>query len=81
MAITKTTENDKIEIVGDYKVVQIREITIVKEDGVEIARNFHRRSIAPTDDINSESDEVKNICAAVHTDIIKSAYQTHLENS
>ena len=43
MALTKTTEEDKIEIVGQYKAVQIRTATVIKEDGVELNRSFHRK--------------------------------------
>ena len=42
MALTKEVVHDKIEIVGEFKHVQCREATIVKEDGVEISRSFHR---------------------------------------
>ena len=45
MALTKTVEVDKIEIVGEYKHIQMRTATIVKEDGVELSRSFSRRSI------------------------------------
>ena len=42
MAITKKVEDDQIEIIGEYKILQIRQITIIEEDGVEISRNFHK---------------------------------------
>ena len=48
MALTKEVVYDKIEIVGDYKHVQCREATIVKEDGVEISRSFHRHVLHPS---------------------------------
>ena len=47
MAITKKVEDDQIEIIGEYKILQIRQITIIEEDGVEISRNFHRRVVNP----------------------------------
>ena len=47
MALEKVTTEDKIEIVGDYKTVQIRERTTVLEDGVEISSSFHRDSLSP----------------------------------
>ena len=74
MALTERTADDKIEIVGDYKHIQIRQATIIERDGVEISRNFHRRVVGPLDDITGESAEVQAICAAVHTDEVKAAY-------
>ncbi len=78
MALTEETIQDKIEIVGDYKHVQVRTATVIKRDGVEISRSFHRHVVAPNDDITGESAEVQAICAAVHTDEIKAAYAAHL---
>ena len=83
MALTEETIQDKIEIVGDYKIVQVRTATIIKRDGTEISRSFHRHSVTPNisaDDLANESAEVQAICNAVHTDAIKTAYATHLEN-
>ena len=48
MALTKTVKYDKTEIVGDYKAIQCREATIVKEDGVELSRSFHRHVLHPS---------------------------------
>ena len=45
MALTKKVIEDKIEVIGDYKAIQIREATVIFEDGVELSRNFHRRVI------------------------------------
>mgnify|MGYP006969514364 CR=1 FL=1 len=84
MALTEETTQDKIEIVGDYKILQIRTATVIKKDGTEISRSFHRHLVAPNisaDDLANESTEVQAICNAVHTDAIKTAYATHLENS
>jgi len=79
MALTKETIEDKIEIVGEYKHVQVRTATVVKEDGVELSRSFSRKVIQPTDDITGESAEVQAICNAVHTQDIKDAYQAMLD--
>jgi hypothetical protein len=76
--LTEETVQDKIEIVGDYKHVQVRTATVIKRDGVEISRSFHRHSVAPDADTSGESAEVQAICAAVHTDEIKAAYAAHL---
>lgn len=72
--ITKEQLIDKIEIVGEFKFVQLREATILKEDGVELTRSFHRRFIAPNADISGETQEVQDICNIVHTQAIKDAY-------
>ena len=79
MALTKEQIEDKIEIVGEYKAVQVRTATVVKEDGVELSRSFHRHTVQPTDDISNESTEVQAICNAVHTQEIKDAYQAMLD--
>ena len=79
MALTESTIQDKIEIVGDYKVLQIRTATVIKRDDVEISRSFHRHVVAPNSDITGESTEVQAICAVVHTDAVKAAYAAMLE--
>ena len=76
MAITKEVKRDKIEVVGDYKTVQCREATIIKEDGVELSRSFHRHVLNPDDDISGEPQETQDICNAVWTDEVKSAWAT-----
>ena len=78
MALSEETVQDKIEIVGDYKMIQVRTATIIKKDGVEISRSFHRHVVAPDSDTSGESDDVKAIAAQVHTDAIKTAYAKHL---
>ena len=78
MALTEETVQDKIEIVGDYKIIQVRTATVIKRDGVEISRSFHRHVVAPDSDTSGESDDVKAIAAQVHPDAIKTAYAKHL---
>jgi len=78
MALTEETIQDKIEIVGDYKHVQVRTATVIKRDGVEISRNFHRHVVAPDSDISGETQEVQNICNTVHTQAVKDSYAAHL---
>ena len=87
MAITKTVVQDKIEVVGDYKAIQVRTATVIKEDGVELTRSFHRHvvdcvsSVKNADDswthtdtnVSSESAEVQAIATAVWTDAVKAA--------
>lgn len=79
MALTKTTEVDKIEVVGTYKMVHVRTATIVSEDGAEISRTFHRHVVSPLDDTTGEDAQVVAICTAVHTQAVRDAYQAHLD--
>jgi len=77
MAITKTTKNDKIEVLqlaAGYPVVQVRTATIIAEDGVEISRTFHRRVLTPDADLLAEDADVVVIAGAVFTDEAKAAY-------
>ena len=78
MALTEETVQDKLEIVGGYKMLQIRTATIIKKDGVEISRSFHRHVVAPDADVSGESDDVKALATQFHTDAIKTAYAAHL---
>ena len=78
MALTERAVEDKIEIVGDYKIIQVRTATVIERDGTEISRSFSRHVVAPDADITNESSEVQAICAAVHTQAVKDAYAAHL---
>ena len=59
MALTESTEYDKIEVVGQYKAVQVRKATVVKKDGTELARSFERYSLQ-CGDIDSSDNFVDN---------------------
>jgi len=78
MALEEETIQDKIEVVQPHSMVQVRTATVIKRDGVEISRGFHRHVVAPDADITQESAEVQAICAAVHTQAVKDAYAAHL---
>ena len=78
MALTEKTVEDKIEIVGDYKHIQVRTATVIERDGVEISRSFHRHVVAPGADVSGESAEVQAIAAVVHTAEVIAAYQAHI---
>ena len=71
MAITKEIVQDKIEVVGDFKHIQVRTATVINEDGVEISRSFQRHVISPTDDSTNESADVKAMVKQFHTDAVK----------
>ena len=84
MALSEETVQDKIEIIGDYKMIQVRTANVIKRDGTEISRSFSRHVVAPdisADDLANESADVQAIAAQVHTDEVKTAYAAHLENS
>ena len=78
MALTERTVEDKIEIVGDFKHIQVRTATVIERDGVEISRSFSRHVVAPDAVITGESTEVQANAAAVHTQAVKDAYAAHL---
>ncbi len=92
MALTKTNENDKIEVVGKWNV-QVRNATIIKDDGNEISRSFHRKVLTPgqlkggdgadKDDlvetnISGEDADVQAICNAAWTTQVKADYKAFL---
>tara|TARA_R100001594_G_scaffold19663_1_gene38314 strand:- start:1842 stop:2147 length:306 start_codon:yes stop_codon:yes gene_type:complete len=88
MALTKTTTDDRIEVVGDFKFVQIRTKTTIKEDGVELSSSFHRRMLNPGElnaanelidtNISSESADVQVICNSVWSSAVKIAWKNEL---
>ena len=88
MALTEEQVEDKIEVVGDYKAVQVRTATVIKRDGVEISRSFHRHTLQCSTksgstwgdtNISGESAEVQAICNAVWSDAVKNAYQKMMD--
>ena len=88
MALTKTIEIDKIEIVTEYRHVQIRTATIIKEDNVELSRSFHRKTLQcgqldssnnlVDTDITGETTEVQAICNTVWITSVKNAWKAKL---
>ena len=88
MALTERFENDKIEVVGTYKSVQVRRAEVIEKDGVEIARSFHRHALSSGSldesdelvdtDISGEDADVQAICNAAWTQAVKDAYKVHL---
>jgi len=78
MSLTKEITQDKIEICGPYKHIQVRTCTKVLEDGVELSSGFHRHVVNAGSDYSGESTEVQAICAAVHTAEVIAAYEASL---
>jgi hypothetical protein len=88
MALTERCENDKIEVVGQYKAVQVRCATVIERDGVEVTRSFHRHVLQPgtldaednlvETDLSGEDADVQAICNAAWTDAVKESWRQHL---
>jgi len=78
MALTKQTVTDKIEIVGPYNHIQVREAIQVLEDGNVISQSYHRYVVSPLDETTDKDPKVQAVAAAVHTPEVISAYQAHI---
>tara|TARA_Y100000401_G_scaffold67618_1_gene54149 strand:+ start:1019 stop:1273 length:255 start_codon:yes stop_codon:yes gene_type:complete len=76
MALSESIEYDKIEVVGQHKHVQVRKSTVIKKDGKELTRSYHRYVLQPDVDISGEPAEVTAVCNAVWTDAIKESWKT-----
>ena len=91
MALAESIEYDKIEVVGQYKAVQVRKATVIKKDDVELTRSFHRYVLQPgtlddsdnlvDTDLSGEPAEVSAICNAVWTQEVKDAWKAFQESS
>ena len=88
MALTESTIEDKIEIVGDHKHIQIRTARVIYDSGTEISRSFSRKvlhcctktgSTWADTDVSGESTEVQGIATAVWTTAVKTAYKTAMD--
>ena len=79
MALAESIEYDKIEVVGEYKAVQVRKATVIKKDGTELTRTFERYVLHPNSDISKEPAEVSTICNAAWTDAVKDAWKKKVE--
>ena len=88
MAIIKETEIGKMEIVSAFKHIQVRMDTVIKEDGKELSRTYHRHVLTPgtlndsnalvDTNISGEDSSVQSVCNAVWTDAVKNAYKAKL---
>ena len=88
MALTKTVEQDQLEVVGPYKAIGIQEKTVIKEDGKELSSSIHRRmlnccdldaidNLVPTD-VSSEAADIQTLCNTYWTTAIKDAWKAHM---
>ena len=80
MALSESIEYDKIEVVGQHKHVQVRKSTVIKKDGKELTRSYHRYVLQPDGDISGEPAEVTAVCNAVWTDAVKESWKTFQES-
>ena len=88
MALAESIEYDKIEVVGQYKAVQVRKATVIKKDGVELTRSFERYVLQPgtldasdnlvDTDLSGQPAEVSAIATAAWTTDVKAAWRTKL---
>ena len=88
MALTESIEYDKIEVVGQYKAVQVRKATVIKKDGTELTRSFERYVLHPGSldasdnlvdtDLSGEPSEVQAVCNAVWSTSVKDAWKASL---
>ena len=88
MALAESIEYDKIEVVGEYKAVQVRKATVIKKDGTELTRSFERYVLQPgtldgsdnlvDTDLSGQPAEVAAICNAVWTTDVKAAWKAKL---
>jgi len=88
MALTESIEYDKIEIIGQYKAVQVRKATVIKKDGVELTRSFERYVLQAgmlddsdnlvDTDLSAEPEDVTLVCNAVWTTDVKAAWKAKL---
>jgi len=88
MALSESIEYDKIEVVGQYKAVQVRKATVIKKDGEELTRSFKRYVLDPGSlddsdnlvdtDLSGQPAEVSAICNAVWTTDVKAAWKAKL---
>jgi len=88
MALTKTVEIGQVEVVGEFKAVQVRTDTVIIENGKELSRSYHRHVLHPgalddsdnlvATDISGEDSSVQGICNAVWTQAIKDDWKAKL---
>jgi hypothetical protein len=78
MALEKTVTDDKIEIVGQYKVLQIRASVKITDGAEVVSESYHRRVVPPGQDASGETDEVKALVALCHTPEVIAAYEAKL---
>ncbi len=77
MALDKITEIGEMNV-GANSVISVRTDTVIKDDGAEISRSFHRHVVVPTDDVSGEDARVQAVANSLWTDEVKAAYTASL---
>ncbi len=84
MALEKLVKNDKIETIlndiWEFSSVNVRTATIIREDGTDLSRSFHRHVVMPDADVTQEDADVQAICNVVFTQTCKDNYQAFLNS-
>ena len=78
MAITKETSNETIEVSGQYKIIGVKKITTILEDGNVISKSNHRTTYTPDTDVSTLDSDVAEIANVVWTQAVKDAWQTYV---
>lgn len=78
MSLEKIKKIDKIEIIGDYKILQVREATVINENGVELSKAFHRESLIPGTDVSGKDQQIIDLANLLWTQEIIDAYNANL---
>lgn len=75
MALTSRVIVGKLELLEDGRI-QMREDTIIEQDGVEVIRTYHRRVLEPGDDVSAHEKRTQDVCAAVWTAKVVADFDT-----
>lgn len=78
MSLTETKMIDRVELVGQYSILQVREATTIMRDDQEIAKTYHRWSFAPGEDVSTMPVNVQAVAQAAWTPEVIAAYQAHV---
>jgi hypothetical protein len=78
MSLDKQTKIDRIEVV-ENGTVQVRQATIISDNGNQVSRTYHRWCITPGEDYSTQEQQVQDICKVTHTPEVIAAYKAQLE--
>jgi hypothetical protein len=78
MSLEKEIKIDRVEVV-ENGAVQVRQATIITDNGNQVSRTFHRWCIAPGEDYSTQEQKVQDICKVTHTPEVIAAYKAQLE--
>jgi hypothetical protein len=78
MSLNKEIKIDRVEVV-ENGTVQVREATIITENGNQVSRTYHRWTIVPGQDYSTQEQQVQDICKVSHTPEVIAAYEAQQE--